>query len=58
MENHQPKRWHSRRYLPHFEGGKICQFITIRLGDSLPKNVWLKWEKVPKDFSVKDLKII
>jgi hypothetical protein len=28
--------WHSRGYLPHFEGGEIPQAITFRLGDSLP----------------------
>jgi hypothetical protein len=38
------KGWHSRGYLPHFDGGEICQFITLRLGDSLPQNVWRKWK--------------
>ena len=28
--------WHSRGYLPHFEGGEIVQSITFRLHDSLP----------------------
>jgi len=32
----QPKGWHSRGYLPHFDGGQITQFITYRLYDSLP----------------------
>jgi len=40
----EPQRWHSRGYLPHFEGGEICQFLTLRLGDSLPQTVWLKWK--------------
>ncbi len=30
--------WHSRGYLPHFEGGCIPQFITFRLADSLPRD--------------------
>jgi REP element-mobilizing transposase RayT len=38
------KGWHSRGYLPHFDGGEICQFITLRLGDSLPQSVWRKWK--------------
>jgi REP element-mobilizing transposase RayT len=38
------KGWHSRGYLPHFDGGEICQFITLHLGDSLPQAVWLKWK--------------
>lgn len=33
------KGWHSRGYLPHFDGGEITQFITFRLHDSLPQNV-------------------
>ena len=31
--------WHSRGYLPHFDGGEIAQAITFRLGDSLPQTV-------------------
>jgi REP element-mobilizing transposase RayT len=40
----QIKGWHSRGYLPHFDGGEICQFVTVRLGDSLPQSVWRKWK--------------
>ncbi len=32
------KGWHSRGFLPHFDGDKT-QFITFRLADSLPQNV-------------------
>jgi putative DNA methylase len=35
--------WHSRDYLPHFEGGEIPQFITFRLTDSLPQTVLERW---------------
>ncbi|MGH9902704.1 MAG: REP-associated tyrosine transposase [Pyrinomonadaceae bacterium] len=35
--------WHSRDYLPHFEGGEIAQFITFRLKDSLPQSVLGRW---------------
>ena len=39
-----PKGWHSRGYLPHFDGGEIAQTITFRLADSLPKSVLERWE--------------
>lgn len=36
--------WHSRGYLPHFEGGEIPQAITFRLAGSLPKEFLLRLE--------------
>ncbi|MEO6588069.1 MAG: transposase [Pyrinomonadaceae bacterium] len=38
------KGWHSRGYLPHFDGGEICQFITFHLGDALPLKVIDYWK--------------
>ena len=35
--------WHSRGYLPHFEGGEIAQSITFRLYDSLPAELRAAW---------------
>ena len=35
--------WHSRGYLPHFEGGEIVQSITFRLHDSLPAPLRAEW---------------
>lgn len=35
--------WHSRGYLPHFDGGEVTQFITIRLADSLPQELLDRW---------------
>src|SRR5882762_7041529 len=35
----QPKGWHSRGYLPHFDSPETVQFITFRLADSLPAAV-------------------
>ena len=35
--------WHSRGYLPHFEGGEIAQSITFRLHDSLPATLRAEW---------------
>lgn len=37
--------WHSRGYLPHFEGGEIAQTINLRLADSLPKSVLERWNQ-------------
>lgn len=39
-----PKGWHHRGYLPHFDGGEICQFITLHLGDALPKEIVERWK--------------
>ena len=37
--------WHSRGYLPHFDGGEIAQTITFRLADSLPQVVLERWKR-------------
>jgi hypothetical protein len=34
--------WHSRGYLPHFDGGELAQFITFRLHDSLSLDVLVR----------------
>ncbi len=39
----QLKGWHSRGYLPHFDGG-IAQFVTFRLFDSLPQTLLKQFE--------------
>ena len=35
--------WHSRGYLPHFDGRAIPQFITLRLFDAVPTSVLQRW---------------
>jgi putative transposase len=35
----EPKGWHSRGYLPHFDSPETVQFVTFRLADSLPRHV-------------------
>jgi REP element-mobilizing transposase RayT len=35
--------WHSRGYLPHFDGGEIPQTVTFRLVDSMPQEVLEQW---------------
>jgi REP element-mobilizing transposase RayT len=37
--------WHSRGYLPHFEGGEIAQTINLRLANSLPRRVLERWNQ-------------
>ncbi len=39
----QEAGWHSRGYLPHFDGREIAQAITFRLADSLPQKVLERW---------------
>ena len=31
--------WHSRGYLPHYDGRSLVQHVTLHLGDSLPRAV-------------------
>jgi REP element-mobilizing transposase RayT len=40
-----PNGWHSRGYLPHFDGGEIPQFITFRLADSMPQELLDRWRQ-------------
>ena len=40
----RPRGWHSRGYLPHFDGGEIPQFVTVHLGDALPQKVVERWK--------------
>ena len=34
------KSWHHRGYLPHLDSGATVQFVTFRLADSLPREVY------------------
>ncbi len=43
----QPKGWHSRGYLPHFDSPETLQFITFRLVDSLPAEAIEKLRLTP-----------
>ena len=40
-----PPHWHSRGYLPHFDGGGLTQFLTFRLAGSLPAAKLAQWEE-------------
>ena len=37
--------WHSRGYLPHFDGIVLPQFITFHLADSMPRKVIERWQE-------------
>jgi putative DNA methylase len=36
--------WHTRGYLPHFDGLCVPQFITLHLADSIPMKVIQRWQ--------------
>jgi REP element-mobilizing transposase RayT len=44
-ETKEPKGWHYRGYLPHFDDGLRIQFITLRLADSLPQKLLNQWKQ-------------
>lgn len=46
-------RWHSRRYIPHFESAEVIQHVTFHLADSLPQGVLLRLESELKIFALK-----
>ena len=43
VNDNEPIGWHSRGYLPHFDGGEVFQSITFRLCDSMPENLIEEW---------------
>ena len=38
------KGWTYRGYLPHFDNGKVVQFVTFRLYDSVPEHIINQWK--------------
>jgi len=40
---HAARGWHSRGYLPHFDGGETVQAVCFRCADSLPAAVVAEW---------------
>lgn len=45
MIPNNPKGWHSRGYLPHYDNTNVTQFITLRLADSLPAYLIEAWKE-------------
>jgi hypothetical protein len=37
--------WHSRGYLPHFDGRELPQFVSLHLFDSVPASVVERWKR-------------
>ena len=48
------KGWHSRGYLPHFDTREAVQFVTFRLGDSLPAEAIARIEQSDRPESTRD----
>jgi len=44
--------WHTRGYLPHFDGVAIPQTITLNLADAVPAKVLESWQRQLKDLTV------
>ena len=42
--------WHSRGYLPHFEGAETVQHVTFHLADSLPNEVLGRLDEEAREF--------
>jgi REP element-mobilizing transposase RayT len=49
--------WHSRGYLPHFDGRAIPQFLTFHLADSIPKKVIRRWREELKSLKYEQERI-
>jgi len=49
--------WHSRGYIPHFDGGEITQTMTFRLYDSMPQDVLEQWRNELSHLSEKEYDI-
>lgn len=52
-----PRGWHSRGYIPHFDGGEIAQTVTFRLADSLPRSVLERWTIELAHLEEKDIEL-
>ena len=43
--------WHTRGYLPHFDGRIIPQLITLHLADAVPAKVIERWQRQLRDLN-------
>ncbi len=50
--------WHSRGYLPHFDGRAMPQFITFHLADSVPSKVIKRWREELKSLKYEQERIV
>ena len=49
------EQWHSRGYLPHFDGEFMPQFVTYRLAGTLPKKVLNDYKQRLDQGSISDI---
>lgn len=40
----EPRGWHSRGYLPHYDDWAKTQFLTFNLADALPRKLVQQWQ--------------
>jgi len=52
------KNWHSRGFLPHCDRQGLTQFITFRLGDSLPVNITTKLSRGKNSYTPELAKLL
>jgi REP element-mobilizing transposase RayT len=50
------KGWHTRGYVPHFDGEGLTQGVTIRLADAVPMEVISRWEAELQPYTPEDVK--
>jgi len=50
--------WHTRGYLPHFDGCAIPQFVNLHLSDSIPQKVIERWKRQLSDLPSKEQQIV
>ncbi|MBK8813772.1 MAG: transposase [Acidobacteria bacterium] len=55
---YEPRGWHSRGYLPHFDDGEKTQFLTFRLADSMPAAVLEVWRNELVDLAEAEAKSV
>ena len=54
MDNKDPRYWHSRGYLPHFDQDGFRQLVPFRLADSVPQLVLDRWHIELKSGEISD----
>jgi len=50
--------WHSRGYLPHFDGIATPQFITIHLADAIPNKVIDRWHEELRSLKYQEERVL
>ena len=50
--------WHSRGYLPHFDGAALPQFISYHLADAIPAEVIKRWKEEMKHLEYEQERIL